>query len=716
MKSKKKKRSSGIRKELGSQIMEFFRKDTRMLLNYKQVARQLQITDHLEKKLVMDILSELADEDRLDEVGRGKFRLHPLEAAKVKQQAVYVTGKLELTHLGTGYVVSPDTDEDVKIAASGLNHALNKDLVKVYLYARRKAKRLEGEIVEIVERARDKYVGTVEASGKYAFFIADDKFLGADLFIPTANLNGATNGVKAIARIEDWPENAKNPIGEIIEVLGKPGEHRTEMNAIIAEFNLPTDFPVTVSREADSIPDFITEKEIERRRDFRKTTTFTIDPVDAKDFDDALSIRKLENNNWEIGIHIADVTHYVKENSILDEEAVARGTSVYLVDRVIPMLPEKLSNNICSLRPEEDKLTYSVVVEMDNNAKILNHWIGRTAIRSDRRFHYDEVQEIIEKTEGDFCDEILLLNQFAKTLREQRFKNGALSFDKSETKFILDENGKPISVFFKVQKDAHKLIEEFMLLANRYVAEEIGKVHDKAKTFVYRIHDDPNPDKLAEFSRFAARFGYKIKTEGRMGIVSSMNKMLKDVKGKGEQNMMETLAIRTMAKAKYTTQNIGHYGLAFPFYTHFTSPIRRYPDMMVHRLLDFYMGGGKSVDADEYEETCKHASDMEKRAEEAERASVKYKQVEYMAANMGKDFEGVISGVTKFGMYVEIVENKCEGMVRLQNLTDDFYYFDEENYQIVGQRHKHKYRLGDSIRVSVKRADLIRKQIDFEIV
>lgn len=538
-----------------------------------------------------------------------------------------------------------------------------------------------------------------------------------DIFIPLTKLNGAQNGDKAIAQITEWPKKSKNPVGQILDVLGKPGENNTEMHAILAEFDLPYHFPEKVNEAANQIPDGITKEEIALRRDFRTVPTFTIDPVDAKDFDDALSIRPLENGNWEVGVHIADVTHYVRKGSLIEEEAYNRATSVYLVDRVVPMLPEHLSNGICSLRPNEEKLCFSAVFEMDDHADVINTWIGKTIINSDRRFTYEEAQEIIETNEGDFKEEVLCLDRLAKQLRNRRFKKGAIDFERFEVKFEIDEKGKPTRVFFKESKDSNKLIEEFMLLANRRVAETIGRVSkgQSAKTFVYRIHDQPNPDKLNTFNQFIRKFGYGIKTSSAKSISSSMNSLLHEVKGAPIQNLVETLAIRSMAKAEYSTHNIGHYGLNFDFYSHFTSPIRRYPDMMVHRLLEKYFSGSKSVNADKYEEYCLHSSEMEQKAANAERASIKYKQVEFMLEHVGQEFEGTISGVTEWGFYVELDENKCEGMVSIRELEDDFYEFDEENYCIVGRHHRKIYQLGDKVNILVAKANLVAKQLDFAL-
>jgi ribonuclease R len=539
-----------------------------------------------------------------------------------------------------------------------------------------------------------------------------------DIFIPIENLNKATSGQKAIAKIIDWPENQKNPIGEIIEVLGMPGDNEVEMHAILAEFGLPYEFPKRVLESAEKISDIISEEEISRRRDFRKITTFTIDPFDAKDFDDALSYQKLKNGNIEVGVHIADVTHYVRPNSTLEKEAFERATSVYLVDRVVPMLPERLSNLICSLRPNEDKLCFSAVFEMDAEAHIIKQWFGKTIINSVRRFAYEEAQEVIETGKGDLSEEILALQELAKKLRKKRFQAGSIAFERSEVKFNLDENAKPIGVYLKENKESNQLIEEFMLLANKKVAEFIGKpdAHNHVRTFVYRVHDEPNQEKLNAFSLFIKRFGYQMQTKTPKKIAESMNQLLVDVQGKNEQTVVETLAIRTMAKAIYSTKNIGHYGLAFDYYSHFTSPIRRYPDMMVHRLLEHYLEGGKTVPPDKYEEMCKHSSDMEQLSANAERASVKYKQVEFMKDNVGKEFTGIISGVTQWGIYVELNDNKCEGMVPVRTLTDDFYEFDEAEFALIGERFKRRYTMGDDVTIKVVSANMVKKQLDFEIV
>jgi len=693
-----------------NKMLAIFNEDPGRSLNYKQIAKLLQVKDNNTRHLINICLNELTATKDLIEIHKGKFKL--------KTQGAYITGKVDLTAKGSAYIVSTEIEKDVFVAAKNLNHALHDDLVKVYVYARRDRNHVEGEVVEILKRKRELFVGVIQVSQHFAFLIPDRNQMPFDIFIPLNKLNKAQTGDKAIAKITEWPDDQKNPIGEIIEVLGKPGENEVEMHAILAEFGLPYVFPDRVLNAAERIPDQISDEEVSLRRDFRKITTFTIDPFDAKDFDDALSILELENGNVEVGVHIADVTHYVRPNTVLEKEAYERGTSVYLVDRVVPMLPERLSNVICSLRPDEDKLCFSAVFELDNQAHVIKQWFGKTIIRSDRRFNYDEAQQVIETGEGDLAHEILHLHNLAQKLRSHRFSHGSIAFERSEVKFQLDEKARPIGVYLKENKTSNQLIEEFMLLANRKVAEFVGKPveHKKGKTFVYRVHDEPNKDKLSAFAFFIKRFGYQIQTKSAKKIAESINNLLTEVQGKNEQTVVETLAIRTMAKAEYSTKNLGHYGLAFDYYTHFTSPIRRYPDMMVHRLLELYLAQGKSVGEDKYEEMCKHSSDMEQVAANAERSSVKYKQVEFMKDHVGKVFNGVISGVTQWGIYVEVIENKCEGMVPVRTLTDDFYEYDEGEFALIGSRTKNRFTMGDEVTIKVNSANLVKKQLDFELV
>lgn len=685
--------------------------------NFRQVAAKLSIEDKASKELVSNILHDLTMAQTIIEVKRGKFKLNP-ELISDMASRHEVTGTVDMKQTGKAYVMVKDQPEDIFIASNNTHHALHGDTVKVCLFPARKGRKPEGQIVEIIKRARNQYVGIMQVTKKFAFLIPDALTIPVDIFIPIENLNQAKNGQKAVARITEWPEHSRNPFGKIIAVLGEPGNNDVEMNSILASFDFPLFFPKQVEKEAESITSEIPEQEIKKRRDFRSIWTCTIDPPDAKDFDDALSLQKLENGNWEVGVHIADVSHYVKPGSSIEKEAFERGTSIYLVDRTIPMLPEKLSNNLCSLRPKEEKLCFSAVFEMNEKAHVLNEWFGKTVICSNRRYAYEEVQEIIEGKDGDFKSELMILNELATQLRNIRFQKGSINFRSQEVKFILDENAKPIGAFVKEQKEANWLIEDFMLLANRKVAEKIGKKASgkDSKTFVYRIHDVPNPEKLQNFVEFLKKLGYSLKTGTRKSLADSYNSLFQKIAGKGEEAMIETIAVRTMAKAEYSTHNIGHYGLAFDYYTHFTSPIRRYPDLLVHRLLERYMDGKSSVDQEEYEERCKHSSDMERKAVEAERASVKYKQAEYMLDKVGEEFDGLISGVSKWGIFVELVETRCEGMVSIKYMDDDFYYLDDENYRVIGQRFGKEYKLGDPVRIKVRKVDISRKQMDFELV
>lgn len=697
-----------------NKISDIFRNNPTKSFNYRQISHAIGLNRKEDKNAVGDILLDMAEQKIIRQVSQGKF------IANIT--AAYITGTIDRQSVAhKTYLVPDDGSESVFIAERSMNRALNGDKVKVMLYPLRRKKELEGEVVEIIERARERFVGIIDSKHGVTILKANNKQLPMNIIIPPDKTKGAKNGQKCIAAITYWGDKYENPIGEIVDILGDTGNNNTEMHAILAEYGLPYSYPQEIEKEANKIPETITEDEIKRRIDFRTTTTFTIDPRDAKDFDDALSIKDLGNGLWEVGVHIADVTHFVPEGGIIDQEAVKRATSVYLVDRTVPMLPEHLSNFICSLRPDEEKLTYSCIFTINDLAEVIDYKIARTVIKSDRRFTYEEAQEIIETGKGDFATEVLRLNDLAKKLREKRFASGAIAFERSEVRFEIDDTGKPVSVFFKESKDSNKLIEEFMLLANKYVAQHIGmpRNREKPKTFVYRIHDVPNPEKLSNFATFIKKFGYKIKTDGKKtSVSSSINHLLDQIEGKKEQNMIETLAIRSMAKAAYSTKNIGHYGLAMKYYTHFTSPIRRYPDMMVHRLLTKYADKvpQQTIDRTDYESLCKHSSDMEQLAAQAERASIKYKQIEFMADKIGKVYDGVISGISTWGIYVEINENKCEGMVYIRDLEDDVYVYDEKNYCIIGRRTQRKYQIGDDIRIKVIKADLIKKYLDFEIV
>ncbi len=689
-------------------ILDIFRIRAGESLNYKQIAKKLGIVDVRTKQLVSEVLESLAKDGKIEQTQRGKY--------KYLASGSTVTGRIDMTKNGAAYLIQDDDDEDIYIARENMHQALHGDIVEVCVWARFKKKAPVGEVTKIIKRKKNEFVGIVSISNNYAFLEVTERHMPYDLFIPMSNLNGAKNGQKAIAKIVSWDSSSKNPTGLIVDILGFPGENDTEMHAILAEFDLPHKFPEKLELEAKKIDAGITPQEVAKREDYREILTFTIDPHDAKDFDDALSYRVLENGNTEVGVHIADVTHYVTPGGNIDQEGYERATSVYLVDRTVPMLPEHLSNFICSLRPHEEKLTYAVIFELDKDANIRHHRIVRTVINSDRRFTYEEAQERIETGEGDLAEEIQHLDKLAKALRAKRFKKGAIAFDRAEARFEIDETGKPLSIYFKEMKDSNQLIEEFMLLANRAVARFVGKPKKgDAKTFVYRIHDEPDLEKLFTFANFIKRFGYKVKFSADKSVAKDLNRVLKEVKGKAEQNTIEQLAVRSMAKAVYSTDNIGHYGLAFDYYTHFTSPIRRYPDMMVHRLLTRYLNGGNSVSAQKYENKCKHASEMEQRAAFAERASIKYKQVEFMQDKLGSFHNGVITGVTEHGLYVEISEFKIEGMIAMREMDDDYYVFDEKNYCITGKRSKRRYQMGDPLRIQIVRANMQKRRLDFII-
>ncbi|MCF8303410.1 MAG: ribonuclease R [Bacteroidales bacterium] len=714
---KKRKAKKMQHNQLAETVLKVFSDHPFKSFNLSQVYKQLGVKDRSSRKIVSEMVHQLADEEAIVKKERGKYQLNPTYISE-KISSSIITGRVDMKQTGKAYIITDELGEDVFIAANNTGQAMDGDTVKVHLFPKRSGRKTEGQIIEVLKRGHEKLVGTIIVSPKISFLIPDLSTIPIDILIPDDKLGGARDGDKVTVQLTNWPKHAKNPFGEVIDILGEPGENNVEMKSILVNYNFPVTFPKPVTSEAEKIDPHIPKKEYKIRRDFRDVITCTIDPPDAKDFDDALSLRKLENGNWEVGIHIADVSYYVRPESAIDQEGLKRATSVYLVDRVNPMLPEKLSNLVCSLRPNEDKLCFSAVFELDDEANVHNEWFGRTIINSDRRFNYEEVQAMIEGGEGDFKEELLTLNKLAQKMRAERFQKGSIAFSSQEVKFELDDEGKPLKAYIKEQKESNQLVEDFMLLANRKVAEKMGRRRGKSKprTFVYRVHDQPNPEKLETFAEFISKLGYHIKLTSMRTLAKSLNKLFQQIKGKAEENMIESIAVRTMAKAEYSTQNIGHYGLGFKYYTHFTSPIRRYPDLMAHRLLADYLDGKDNPSPASYEDKCQHASEMERKAVEAERESVKYKQAEYMLESVGQEFDGLISGVSKWGIFVEIDESKAEGLVRLHDMDDDFYYLDEDNYRVVGSRHGSKYQLGDRVRILVKNVDLQKKQMDFKLV
>ncbi|OUS01605.1 ribonuclease R [Flavobacteriales bacterium 33_180_T64] len=720
-KRKKKKSNKGI-SNLTNTILSILKKERNKTFNYKQIAAILGVNDASSRNQIIKKLHQLKAKQEIEEIDRGKF--------KAIVNTEYHIGRVDMASRGAGYIICDDFVDDIYIASNNMNKALHGDEVEFYAYKRRKRGKIEGEVTQIITRAKSEYVGVIQIHKSYAFVVVDSNKMHTDIFVPINKINKAEEGDKVLVSLEDWPEKADSPYGRVLKVLGKPGEHNTEIHAILAEYGLPLEFPNEVEDYANKIDLEIKPEEIAKRRDMRKDLTFTIDPKDAKDFDDALSFKVLDDGLFEIGIHIADVSHYLQEGTILDDEAYERATSVYLVDRVVPMLPEILSNGACSLRPHEEKYTFSAVFKMNDKAEIKDQWFGRTVTYSDARFAYEEAQSIIETKSNSIpkeisltgktynadqavADAVLKMDELAKIMRRKRMSTGAISFDKVEVKFNLDDQANPVGVYFKTSKDANKLIEEFMLLANKKVGEFIGK---QKKTFVYRVHDEPNDEKLAALQNVVGRFGYKLNFKDRKSVSSSLNNLLKEVNGKKEQNLVDTLTIRTMSKAEYSTHNIGHYGLAFDYYSHFTSPIRRYPDVMAHRLLQHYLDGGKSASEEVYEDKCNHSSSMEYLATKAERDSIKYMQIRFMEDHKNEEFVGVISGVTDWGIYIEIISNKCEGMVSVRDMKDDHYEFNEDHYALIGKNSKTMYQLGDEVIVKVKNTDLVKKHLDFTLI
>ena len=750
------------------QILKIFANNPFDFFNHKQIASRVGVHGKGKRQLVLATMLEMAEENILleDPNARGRYKLNTKYINDDLLPQNYIVGTIDMKQGGKAYVIPIDNGklksdnsadagnnsqldrqahhksilnsqltEDILIKPGDTNHALHGDKVRVRMFPQRKMHKPEGQVVEILERARTRFVGIIQMTvnpdtgqDRFAFMVSDNRTMTVDIFIPLEDLAGAVNGEKVLVEMTDWPDRMNNPVGRVIKRLGMPGDNNVEMQSILAEYTFPLDFPPEAVREAQQIQP-PTEDDYQGRKDFRKVPTFTIDPADAKDFDDALSCRPMKNGNYEVGVHIADVSHYVKPGTALDRAAYERATSVYLVDRTISMLPEELSNGVCSLGPHEDKLCFSVVMEMTPEAKVVKRWFGKTVINSDRRFSYEEAQEVIENGKLGMRNEncLLTLHSLATLLRRQRYDDGAINFETQEVKFILDDNAKPIGVYVKESKEANWLIEEFMLLANRLVAEKVGsprqttqnsklKTQNSTRTFVYRIHDEPNPEKLNTFVEFVTKLGYEMRLGSRKKLADSYNNLFETIAGRGEEHMIDSIAIRTMAKAAYSTHNIGHYGLGFPYYTHFTSPIRRYPDLMVHRLLLRYMDGQPSVSSDEYEEYCQHCSLMERRAAEAERASVKYKQAEYLADKVGQEFPALISGVSKWGFYAEIEGYKCEGMVSIGSLRDDYYMLDEDNYQLIGRHTGKAYKLGMPVTIRVKGVNMLKKMIDFELV